>query len=249
MANDLALIEPIPVPANPARMPSLPAWLARRTDVLENVNQPDMATGKHLTVPTMPASMILTSSERRMVEQHIAVLSRFLDLGQTIELRDRVLSNDQAMGVMVAALLVKKGQRMDAAMSEALTEDYLDALDDLPAWSVREAIRKWNRAESPQLDKKPHDFNWRPEPPTLRRLAWMEVWNVRGRMETLQRMLVAVPRIEYSPEHKAHMLGKLAEVVHGFEPDPLLAAEKRMRKAERIGRYVDQVAARSEASE
>mgnify|MGYP001594696130 FL=1 len=161
-------------------------------------------------------------------------------------MRDRVLTNSQAMGVMIAALLVKKGQRMDAAMSEALTEDYLDALDDLPAWSVREAVRKWNRAESPQLDKKPHDFNWRPEPPTLRRLAWIEYWNVKSRVETLQRMVAAVPRIEYSPEHRGEMLQKLSAFMHVNDAED---RETRLRKAERLGKRIDRIAEQREAAE
>jgi superfamily I DNA and/or RNA helicase len=37
---------------------------------------------------------------------------------------------------------------MDAVSAEALTEDYLDALEDLPARSVIAALRKWNRSQS-----------------------------------------------------------------------------------------------------
>lgn len=163
----------------------------------------------------LPKTMILNSSERRLVEQHVAVLSRFLDLEEPFEMREKMMSNDNAIGVMIAALLVKKGSRMDAAISEALSEDYLDALEDMPAWAVREAVRKWNRSESPQLDKKPHDFNWRPEPPTLRRLAQLERWGVEGRIVQLKRILNAVERVEYSDEHRLEMLTKLQGVMPG----------------------------------
>lgn len=244
MANDLALIEPIPVPANPARMPSLPVWLERCSGALANVNQRDEA-GQHRRVDTLPAKLIPSSSERAAIVQHVARLSRFLDLDQPITLRDREMDNASALGVMIAALLAKKGQRMDAAVSEALTEDYLDALDDLPAWAVREAIRKWNRAESAQLDRKPHDFNWRPEPPTLRRLAFIEFAVVKDRIDKLSRVLNAVPLLEYSPEHTVQMRAKLAEA------SPILRAmlmhDARMRRAKELGAEADRLAKREAA--
>lgn len=193
---------------------------------------------------TLPAKMIPGSSERAAIVHHVAHLARFLDLEATMVLRDREMDNATALGVMIAALLAKKGQRMDAAVSEALTEDYLDALDDMPAWSVREAIRKWNRAESPQLDKKPHDFNWRPEPPTLRRLAWLELWAVKSRHDTLQRVLAAVPLLEYSAEHTSEMRAKLAEA------SPILRGiltDARMRRAKELGAEADRMAHRQAA--
>ena len=115
--------------------------------------------------------MILNTTERAEVQRHIVDLQRYTRLDQTITLRETTMSNDAALVAMIAALLLKGGRRLDRQSSDAATEDYLDALEDVPAWSVREALRKWNRGESPPLDAKPHDFNWRPEPPTLRRLS------------------------------------------------------------------------------
>jgi len=150
-----------------------------------------------------------------MVEAQRADLARFLDVDQPFTLREKVLTNDQAHGVLIAGLLIKGGGiKLDKAASDQLTEDYLDAIEDMPAWTVREALRKWNRAESPQLDpKKPHDFNWRPQPPTLRRLAYLELWTVKSRIQELERVLNAVPRIEYSDEHRQEMLVRLAELI------------------------------------
>jgi hypothetical protein len=150
-----------------------------------------------------------------MVESHRASLAQLLDLDQPFTLREQVLTNDQAHGVLIAGLLIKGGGiKLDKAASDQLTEDYLDAIEDLPAWTVREALRKWNRAESTQLDpKKPHDFNWRPAPPTLRKLAYLEMWTVKSRIQELERVLNAVPRIEYSDEHRREMLVKLAELL------------------------------------
>ena len=216
MGTQLALIETVPLPAisNPARLPSLPGWLQQRADALGSAVQPD-SHGKHRAMPILPPSLILNSSEREAVEQHVAGLGRFLSLDQSITIRERVLSNDQAHGVMIAGLLIKGGgAKLDKASADALTEDYLDAIEDLPAWAVREALRKWNRAESPKLDGKPHDFNWRPMPPTLRRLAQHELVAIRARIGRFEKLLAAVPLLEFSEEHCRTMLGRLQTVMH-----------------------------------
>lgn len=159
------------------------------------------------------------------MQRHIHELEHFTRLDQPITLREVTMSNDAALATMIAGLLLKGGRRMDKQSSDAATEDYLDALEDLPAWSVREALRRWNRGESVQIDpKKPHDFNWRPEPATLRRLASHELAGVKGRIIALQKLCDAVPLIEYSDEHRESMLKRLQEVVR-FEPSTAQAAE------------------------
>jgi hypothetical protein len=144
------------------------------------------------------------------VQRHIDDLERFTRLDQPVELRGATLTNDQAHSVMIASLLLKGGAKLDQQSSDAFTEDYLDAIEDLPAWSVREAIRKWNRAESPRLDGKPHSYDFRPSPPTLRRLAQLELACVRRRMIELQKLCDAQPLIEYSDEHREDMLNRVA---------------------------------------
>jgi hypothetical protein len=209
MATEIALFEPIPLPSNPAQLPSLPGWLRQRSVALGSAVQPD-SSGRYSKTPILPPEMILTSSERMVVQQHIADLDRFTRLDQPFELRGATLSNDQAHGVMIASLLLKGGAKLDQQSSDAFTEDYLDAIEDVPAWAVREAIRKWNRAESPKLDGKPHAYDFRPSPPTLRRLSQFELAGVRGRMLELQNLCDAQPLIEYSDEHRKDMLERLS---------------------------------------
>lgn len=211
--NALVPFTPIPVPSNPAQLPSLPAWLQQRSGALGSATQPD-GTGKHRQMTTLPKDLILNSSERAEVQRHIHELSRFASLDEMIVIRETTMSNAVAHATMIAGILLKGGKRLDQQSSDQATEDYLDAIEDLPAWSVREAIRKWNRAESPRLDGKPHDFNWRPEPPTLRRLALHELAQVKGRIIGLQKLLDAVPLIEYSDEHRKSMIERLQVVIH-----------------------------------
>jgi hypothetical protein len=199
------------------RMRSLPVWLQRRIVALESAVQPD-SMGKHREMVALPPSMMLGSSERAIVEQHVTDLGWLLGLEQPIVLREQTLSNDQAHAVIIANLLMPgRGSKLDEASSDARAEDYLDAIEDLPAWSVREAMRKWNRAESAKLAGKPHDFEWRPAPATLRRLAQIELIPIKARIVQLEKLLNAVPRVEFSDEYRAQMRARFAELLKSLK--------------------------------
>lgn len=224
MGTELAVFELIPLPSNPAQLPSLPGWLQQRSVALGSAPQPD-ENGKYRETPILPKHLILNSSEVAEVQRHLTELDRYTRLDQLITIRETEMTNDTAISVMVAGLLIKGGGvKLDKGSADALTEDYLDALEDVPAWSVREAMRKWNRGESPPLDGKRHDFNWKPTPPTLRRLAQHELAGVKGRMISLQRLCDAKPMIEFSDEHRESMLKRLQEVVR-MPHQPKQAAE------------------------
>jgi hypothetical protein len=162
------------------------------------------STGKYRPMWVVPASMILDSSKRAIVETYISDLDRVLDLRQPFTFRGQTLTNEHAIGAIIAKLLLKRSS-LDAASAEALTEDYLDAIEDLPAWSIVAALRTWNRGQSPMLDGKPHNFQYRPEPPILHRLAQIELAPIRARILQLRRVLSAVPRVEFSEEHSKKM--------------------------------------------
>jgi hypothetical protein len=174
-------------------------------------------------MPVLPKSLILSSSERAEVQRHICELDRFTKLDQLVTIRGTMMENEAALSVIIAGLLLKGGQKLDQAAADLFTEDYLDALEDLPAWAVREALRKWNRGESVQLDpKRSHDFNWPPKPAILRRLAEHELASVKGRIYGLQKLIDAVPLIEFSEEYCQTMINRLAALLRpGLSGDGL----------------------------
>jgi hypothetical protein len=63
------------------------------------------------------------------------------------------------------------------------------------------------------LDGKRHDFDWPPAPATLRRLAQMELAPIKAEMVQLEKLLIAVPRLELSDEHRAKMRARFAELL------------------------------------
>lgn len=66
------------------------------------------------------------------------------------------------------------------------------------------------------------DFRWAPAPATLRRLAQIEAHKVTGRAIALGKLLDAEPLREFSAEHRATMLERLAGL---FKPAPPPSAE------------------------
>lgn len=120
------------------------------------------------------------------------------------------------LAVLTKMMMVLPGQRLSEVGVEATGEVYMDSLDDVPTWAVAEAIRKWNRAQSPVLNiKQPHDFRFRPAPAILRQLADIEAARMQHRVLTLDQLLTAEPKIEYSDDHRRHMLGAIRELFHG----------------------------------
>jgi hypothetical protein len=204
MGTELAVIEPLALPdrRRPAQMPSLPEWVVSR---LESVKDNWQNGSKVLT---LPASMVLTEPQKGMLRQHIA------DLGQLIERNPETSADAEAETLVTVTkmLLVLPAQRSTEQGNEAKGEAYLAALDDIPPWAVQEAIRKWYRGEhGPKFD-----YRWSPVPADLRSLARFEEYKVRGRMLVLQRIVDAVPLLEFSEEHCANMRQRLSDLMHGL---------------------------------
>jgi hypothetical protein len=191
------------------RMPCLPEWLASRVDSMKSEYQCS-ADGRRRTVPTLPAHLMLTPAERVEVERHVAELDALC--AQT------PLKGDEWEGrtlviVMKLMLALPSTQQNDIG-AEASGEAFQAALDDVPHWAVAAAQRRWYRGDCGLNEHgQPYNYTWRPAPADLRRIALFETWRVKQRAETLRRLLVAEPRVEFSDEHCAKMRGRLAAVI------------------------------------
>jgi hypothetical protein len=203
--------EPIPLPdlSRGVVMRSLPAWLASRVASLTNERQPDPVTGKHRTVPTLPANSTLAPAERDAVEQHVCALERMC---AQCPLTDR--KAEEAMLLTVGKLmwaLPCSTQNEDSA--EARGSAFMEALDDVPAWAVDAARRRWYRGDCGKNSQGlPFDCHWQPAPADLRKVALLELWRVRERINVLKDVLIAEPLIEFTDEHRAAMRARLAEL-------------------------------------
>jgi hypothetical protein len=201
-----------------AQMPSWPAWVSSRLASIKEESQPDRTTGKYRTVPTLPANLILTAAERAEIERHIGDLEELC--GPTPI--NSAMAEGEALIELTGMMLVLPAAAQNEASAEARGAAYLAALDDLPPWAVRSAIRRWYRGDAGTNELGvPYDYHWAPAPAELRKVAMSELWRVKRRAETLRKLLHAEPLIEFDEEHRRRMGDKLRELKLKFEIPPV----------------------------
>lgn len=213
MGTQLARLEPIPLPdvRRPEQILSWPAWLTSRVDAAKIAEQRDPTTGRYRSVMTLPKSSMLSPSERAVVEPaHKALQAMLL---QTPENHSEIVINghridteDAMLALITKMMKAKPAQRTDEIGVEATGESYMIALEDVPVWAVEAALRKWYRGESVVLNpKQPHNFTWRPDTASLRKLALIERRHIANQWAQLDNLLNAEVLIEFSAEHEDMM--------------------------------------------
>ncbi|MDB5594889.1 MAG: hypothetical protein JWM36_1850 [Hyphomicrobiales bacterium] len=202
--NALATIEPLVLPdaRRPTAMPPLPAWAASRIASVNVV----WLNGKQ--VSQLPEAMILSDRDREIVASHASHLSKLLDQTPLMSAK----AEAETLTIIAKMMQALPGARATEDSAEAKGEAYMAALDDVATWAVREAVRKWYRAESgPKFN-----YSWAPGPGDLRTIAKVAEAHVRYRADALNKIAFAVPLVEFSEEHRAEMLKKLAALPIGL---------------------------------
>lgn len=95
--------------------------------------------------------------------------------------------------------------RQDEDLASIEIEAYRDALDDLPAWTVREALRRWRRGE---VGGNRRDLDFAPKEHRLREIALAVEASVRGQIIRLQRILDAEPDDSLTSAQRAETVRK-----------------------------------------
>lgn len=207
----------LPDVRRPEQMQSLPVWVGSRIASLRDDMQRDQ-TGKWRPVTTIPKSSMLMVAEREEIEQHAAALDRLCDDTPT-----KSTSAEAAMLVVVTKMMmVLPTTTQNEQSAEARGEAFMYALDDIPVWSVQAAIRKLHRSDwGTDEHGRRYDYHWCPAPAELRRIAFAEMWRIKGRSQALLRLLRADPRIEYEDEHCRQMREHLAGLFPSFRTSPV----------------------------
>jgi hypothetical protein len=194
-------------------MPSLPAWVALRAASLKFEQQPDKATGKYRKTPTLPAHLMLTPIERVEIERHVSALEGLL---RKTPASDAEAEQDTLRAVTNMMLVLPSPTQNELSV-EARGEAFMDALEDIPPWAVRSAIRRWNRGDCAQNERgQSYDYHWCPAPAELRRISWTEMHHLGVRTEALRGLLCAEALIEFSDEHCREMRARLAALFRNF---------------------------------
>jgi len=194
------------------QMPSLPAWVASRIASLESEVQPDPTSRKWRKVSTLPAKMALTMAERNELASHASDLRALCD-------RTPITDPDamqETLRAVTQMMLVLPSTTQTELSAEVRGEAFIDAVDDLPPWAVRAAIRRWNRGDCDLNQQgKAYDYHWCPAPAELRRIAWTQMYRVRFRANEIERLLAAQPPLEFSDEHCTQMRDRLVKLFRG----------------------------------
>ncbi|MCJ2086520.1 hypothetical protein MKK88_11030 [Methylobacterium sp. E-005] len=86
--------------------------------------------------------------------------------------------------------------RLDPKTVDIKAEAYMDAVEDLPAWTLREAIYRWHRGQVSVSD--PSVLEFAPKPYRLKAIADGILVVAKGQAIRLQRILDAEPEEELS---------------------------------------------------
>lgn len=192
MANDLVNLEPIPLDLRrPTRMLSLPGWLAARKGALAvNLQQVE---GRYQDVPTLPAGMMLSDSQRDAIQKHLASLGSLL-----LQTPENGTEYEKATFASIAKLLlVKPAAKTTEEAAEHRQDVFMDVLEDVSCWAVDAAIRHWHRGDCGKDERgKPYNYDFAPEPHALRKLALKEMYLIKQQINALEPILKAVPYVD-----------------------------------------------------
>lgn len=142
-----------------------------------------------------------TGAQRRAIAQRVTDLRRLSEPGP-------VAATISTLGELIQEYAPS---RLDAETVSIKAEAYLDAVEDLPAWAVREAVRRWRRGD---VSGDLQDLNFAPRPARLRRIASTIALAASGQALRLQRVLDAEPEEERSDEERAAISRRIAAEIN-----------------------------------
>ncbi|MGE5534106.1 MAG: hypothetical protein ACM3W7_01180 [Acidobacteriota bacterium] len=199
----------LPDVSRPEQTPSWPAWVALRIDSIKTEHLRDTTTGRWKPTPTLPSHLVLKASEREMLELYVEETEKLCN-------RTPVVDPDatkEMLAVLTKMMITLHASAQSELTAEARGEVFLEALEDLPPWAVRAAVRCWNRGECGRNEKSQnYDYHWCPAPAELRQVALAELNRVKVRAHQAKLLLRAVPREECSDEHRRRMCERLTEL-------------------------------------
>jgi len=171
---------------------------------------------------------------RGLTPDERSILSRLVD--EVAPLAEATPDKFAALGEVARLLLAFPASSLGPDAATARSEAYAIALEDVPAWTVKAAARRWIRGEVSVLGDKPN-LSFPPSPPQLRTLALEEwakaraaLWRYRRLMEGREARVVPLeqrrplPREMLQAHRSAFHLTKRAEGVVAKAPSPAQAS-------------------------
>lgn len=126
--------------------------------------------------PKLPADLALNSAQRQAVERLVSEGEAVLAPGPAAEILEAV------------SPLLETFPTSSNTNSKARGMGFRIALEDLPAWCVQEAVKRWLRGEDGDGSE---NYSFAPSPPQLRRLAIRAKAGAELRLRNFRRLLQA----------------------------------------------------------
>lgn len=184
------------VEAPASTIPSLPPRLAALAGALGTIQHPGQPARHHFQTGWQMSAL-----ERAEAASLLSTLTSSLDATASFDGKP----GQMAKGTLLAKMI--RGLAGPAETSEvaaaAKVEMYADAIDDLPAWAIDLAIKRWARGTCPEtIEEKPR-YAFPPAPATLRALALLAIEAPKRDARMLTNLLAAMPlEAALDPDHR-----------------------------------------------
>lgn len=123
---------------------------------------------------------------RALTEDERSILSRLVD--EVAPLAEAKPDSMIALQEAAKLLTVFPAGNISEAVLDARSKAYETALEDVPAWAVEAAARRWIKGEVATLGDKPN-LSFPPSPPQLRALALDEWAKARAALWRYRRLM------------------------------------------------------------
>lgn len=169
-------------------IPSLPPSLAALA--VGTVQWPGQKTRLHIQT----REGTLTEAERTEAEAILSTLTIALSGNAPFEVGGEVYPGKEAKGVLLLKLLDGlAGRQRSESEGIAKAEMYHDAIDDLPAWAIDKAVKRWARGECPYSVEEKPKYDFPPSPATLRKMALFDMDTAKRDAAKARALLDCIP--------------------------------------------------------
>lgn len=153
------------------------------------VIHPGQAVRYHL-----PGGWTMKPSERAQAATLLSNLTTALDPNGPFVVDGTEYDGQQAKGALLTKMIdgLAGAAQRTAGQATATIEMYGDAIEELPAWAIDAAIRRWAQGKCPESIEERPKYAWPPAPAVLRQMAELELVMMRRERQGLERLLACV---------------------------------------------------------
>lgn len=143
----------------------------------------------------LPTGWTMSDAERDQARNHLSTLTSLLSPDAPFEIEGQLESGQQAKGALLTMMIegLAGPAEKSKIRADSQVEMYAYAIEELPAWAIEKAIKRWARGSCPKDVEENPRFAFPPSPATLRALAKLEMETPQRQAVMLQNLIASVP--------------------------------------------------------